>query len=383
MPMDWGHPNVSATGFDILLVEDDFDFRELVAESFRDLGDHVRVVDDARMARQALAEALPDLVLLDLELPGASGLDLLAELGGPAGEVPVPFMVLSAHDGPEVRARAFFAGAAGFVSKRSEWRELRIQVEACIRVARSQRLPHQEGRLRRLDRLAHHIAEQVNHTLAGAGGVHGWQRSAGAICGDVLACRQTTGAGCRLLLADASGHDLAAGVLATFLAGVFEGSGGVVREPRSLLECCDGAVRGLLGESEFFATAVAVELDPGGEVLRIANAGHPPPLLLQAGEVHLLTEGGLPLGMGPQLPRTQQEVAVSAGDRLVVYSDGLLDEAGSPEGTARNRRRLHELVETSSGSPSEALLEELVRLVTARVDAPDDASVVILDVEAP
>ena len=71
-----------------------------------------------------------DLVLLDLSMPGASGLSGLVSLRGihPA----VPMVVVSAHDDPETIRRALELGASGFISKSASMEEIRSGVEAVL-----------------------------------------------------------------------------------------------------------------------------------------------------------------------------------------------------------------------------------------------------------
>lgn len=71
-----------------------------------------------------------DLVLLDLSMPGASGLSGLVSLRGvhPA----VPMVVVSAHDDPETIRRALELGASGFISKSASMEEIRSGVETVL-----------------------------------------------------------------------------------------------------------------------------------------------------------------------------------------------------------------------------------------------------------
>lgn len=71
-----------------------------------------------------------DLVLLDLAMPGASGLSGLISLRGAQAEVPV--VVVSAHDDPETIRRALELGASGFISKSSSMEDIRAAVETVL-----------------------------------------------------------------------------------------------------------------------------------------------------------------------------------------------------------------------------------------------------------
>lgn len=98
----------------VYIIED----HEAVREAFRSLLDQepgLVVCGEAETAEFALEQVprlAPDLLLVDVSLPGMSGLDLLERL--PAG---TRSLVVTAHSEPHYRERAFEAGATGFVSK--------------------------------------------------------------------------------------------------------------------------------------------------------------------------------------------------------------------------------------------------------------------------
>jgi two-component system response regulator NreC len=96
----------------------------------------LEVVDEARNAEEALAAiaaALPDVVTLDVTLPGEGGLSLLKRLRQQLPQARV--LVLTMHDGPEYLQAAIVAGAAGYVSKTAD----ETEVLAAIRSIRQGR----------------------------------------------------------------------------------------------------------------------------------------------------------------------------------------------------------------------------------------------------
>jgi sigma-B regulation protein RsbU (phosphoserine phosphatase) len=66
-------------------------------------------------------------------------------------------------------------------------------------------------------------------------------------------------------------------------------------------------------------------LDTNSLTLRMSQAGHPNPLLIQQGCIRVLGEGGPPVGILPQAEFDSIEVQVNPGDRLVLYSDGVTE----------------------------------------------------------
>ncbi|HET7013923.1 MAG TPA: PP2C family protein-serine/threonine phosphatase, partial [Streptosporangiaceae bacterium] len=132
---------------------------------------------------------------------------------------------------------------------------------------------------------------------------------------------------------------------------------------------------------EDFVTAVFAELDPGGW-LQLVTCGHPPPLRLAAdGELRALTPGtyATPLGLRPDMqPST---FSVSAGDRLLFYTDGLL-EARDREG---RYFRLEDCLDTLRHPDLQAAVDGLLdRLLShARRNLDDDVALLLLEAAPP
>jgi phosphoserine phosphatase RsbU/P len=134
--------------------------------------------------------------------------------------------------------------------------------------------------------------------------------------------------GLRVLVGDVKGKgleavQLAAQVLAGFRAAAAHPSlAGLAAE-------LDRSLRPRLGEEDF-VTAVLAQFGHHGE-LQLVNCGHPPPLRFRAGAAELLAsvEPTTPLGLDPE--PTVQRFILAAGDRVLLYTDGLV-EARAPDG---------------------------------------------------
>ena len=114
----------------ILVVDDDDRLRELLRKYLSESGFLVATAEDAADARARLASLAFDLVVLDLMMPGESGLDLAGELrrGGN-----VPILMLTAMDAPEDRIAGLEHGADDYLTKPFEPRELLLRIRAILR----------------------------------------------------------------------------------------------------------------------------------------------------------------------------------------------------------------------------------------------------------
>jgi len=118
---------------DVLIVEDNRQNLELVQFLLEEVGMSVRAAADARQARAELERALPDLVLMDMQLPGTDGLELVAELRSDARFRALPIVALTAHALRGDRERFLAGGCDGYIAKPIDVSTFTSQVEAVLR----------------------------------------------------------------------------------------------------------------------------------------------------------------------------------------------------------------------------------------------------------
>jgi serine phosphatase RsbU (regulator of sigma subunit) len=111
-----------------------------------------------------------------------------------------------------------------------------------------------------------------------------------------------------------------------------------------------------LGESSIFVTVFYGVIDGGAQRMRYVRAGHDRPLVLRGGRALPLGGEGMFLGLldVELLGLTEEQIDLQAGDRLVLYSDGLIDTL-APDGETFGLKRLSALLETHAGLGADAL----------------------------
>jgi two-component system, OmpR family, response regulator len=130
----------------LLVVDDDQEIRQLLANYLQDNGYRVTAVGDGRAMRNALAAGLPDLVILDVMLPGEDGISLCRWLRT-RSEVPV--IMLTARGDETDRVVGLEVGADDYLPKPFSPRELLARIKSVLRRANAlpPNLRRQEGRL--------------------------------------------------------------------------------------------------------------------------------------------------------------------------------------------------------------------------------------------
>ena len=120
----------------ILVVEDDLTVAEIVVDYLRHAGLDPRHALDGQTAVEIVAAWRPDLVVLDLMLPGLSGLEVCRRLRQER-DVPLPVIMLTALGEESDRVLGLESGADDYVTKPFSPRELTLRVQAVLRRARS------------------------------------------------------------------------------------------------------------------------------------------------------------------------------------------------------------------------------------------------------
>lgn len=118
----------------ILVVDDDARLRSLLSRYLAEQGFRVTTAADAAEARDRLRFVNPDLMVLDVMMPGEDGLALTTALRGELGS-DVPVLLLTARGAPEDRIAGFEAGADDYLGKPFEPMELVLRIRALLRRA--------------------------------------------------------------------------------------------------------------------------------------------------------------------------------------------------------------------------------------------------------
>lgn len=121
----------------ILVVEDERDIAALVAYHLTKEGYRVRTAEGGQEALAAVSSEKPDLMVLDLMLPGFSGYEVLHDLRRRPGTADVPVVVLTARRDEADRVKGLELGADDYVTKPFSPRELVLRVAAVLRRAQS------------------------------------------------------------------------------------------------------------------------------------------------------------------------------------------------------------------------------------------------------
>jgi sigma-B regulation protein RsbU (phosphoserine phosphatase) len=180
-----------------------------------------------------------------------------------------------------------------------------------------------------------------------------------------------------LLIADVSGHGVPAALIASMVKLAATSQREHSAHPEKLLAGMNATLCG--NTQSQFVTAAYVHLDANAGELRYAAAAHPPMLLVRDGKVLEIEENGIMLALFPDAPYTSISRELRRGDRLLLYTDGII-EAEDEKQEQFGRERLAELLQESPQlNPDETADLILSRVRSWAAGQDDDLTLLVCD----
>jgi len=121
----------------LLMIDDDPLIRLLALERLGSEGFEIAEAENGAKGVESFAELRPDLVLLDVEMPGLNGFDVCSAIRGTSAGKHVPILILTGRDDVDSIERAYEAGATDFVSKPLNWLILARRIRYMLRASES------------------------------------------------------------------------------------------------------------------------------------------------------------------------------------------------------------------------------------------------------
>ena len=150
----------------ILIVDDTVDNLQLMASMLKERGYEPRPVPNGKLALQAAHNDPPDLILLDISMPGMTGYEVCERLKAHANTKDIPVIFISALDETMDKVKAFKVGGSDYVTKPLEYEEVfaRLECQLALRRARLD-LEKSYASLRELEKLRDNLVHMIVHDM--------------------------------------------------------------------------------------------------------------------------------------------------------------------------------------------------------------------------
>lgn len=322
---------------DVLVADDNATDRMLLSAIVKAEGYNVITACNGEEAIRVFKEHRPQLVLLDALMPILDGFQVARQIKSLAGETFVPVIFLTAITAADELAKCVDSGGDDFLSKPYN----KVILQAKLSALERQRQLH-DTMLQQRDQIAGHNAYLL-HEQSAAKAVFDRVAHTGSLDsanikhlisplavfnGDVLLAARNPGGSLYVFMGDFTGHGLTAAIGAMPLADVFYGmtqKGFLLEE---VIRECNKKLHTVLPPGQF-CCATMVDINYHKHSIECWSGGLPPGYVIRSAtrKLEAVDSQHLPLGiLSPEKFRTQtQSFELKPGDRLLLYTDGLLE----------------------------------------------------------
>jgi CheY-like chemotaxis protein len=366
----------------ILVVDDARDNIEVIKALLRDDYAIISAMSGELALALAAARPQPDLILLDVLMPGLDGYEVIKRLKANPQTRDIPVIFISALNDSTEELRGFDLGAIDYINKPfiPAVMRARVRTQIALRLAR-EKIEQQNLRLSAEKRLVEDIILRLRsssdfeprhlRTLMSAADV---------VNGDVLLAAFAPDGRQQLLVGDIAGHGIPAAVCAPLISHVFYGAARRGIAMAQTIAEINAVLSKKLPDYVFLAASF-VEVAADRRSAKLWNFGMPAALLGSAGKVIRQIEAQHPpLGTEAEYPGLYvgEFLETQAGQRLYLFSDGII-EVDDAQGEPFGLDGLHTFVERLTAGT--AVPEDLIPLLTqyqGHNSFPDDITLVEL-----
>lgn len=324
----------------LLIVDDVEANRDLLARRARRLGHDTGFAENGRAALEQLRAAPWDLVLLDISMPEMDGYETLTRMRADPRTAETPVVMVSAIDEVDSVVRCLELGADDYLTKPFNPLVLQARIEASLAKKRlaDQKQATLQALARELEigrRIQQGFLPERLPQLAG------WQLAAACsparqVGGDFYDALTLPGGRLAFAVADVCDKGVGAALYMALFRSLLRSmltQAPAAEEPPAMLERCASFINDYIatehGRDNMFATVFLGIVDPATGRLDYLNGGHDAPMLARAGGgVERLEAGGPALGLFAGMCHGTAGTVIAAGDRLLVYTDGLTEAIG-------------------------------------------------------
>lgn len=379
----------------VLVAEDDPDCLNFVLHFLKREGYETLGARDGSEALALLESGRPMLCLLDCEMPVLDGFSVCERIRATPAHADMPVVFLTGRSRPEDVSRGFAIGGSDYITKPIEPLELSARVRNQMALAMGRQSLLRRAAL--MEAVAADGAGRLELVRAGQESLLAKPedhpdlrlclefRPADMAGGDFYDVVRLAEDEIGLIVADVSGHDLSI----PYVTGALKALSAILLKEQisvsdSMVMFNEG-LRRILSEG-YYVTACYARVHLGSLGLDIVNAGHPPALLQpRSGASCFIDIVGDPLGLMDEVRFESRHMQLSPGDRLFLYSDGLLDglgelagggedRGGGLRGMARLRRELDGVRQRPLDVAGRSVLEEVEQSLFGMVN--DDIALV-------
>lgn len=364
----------------VLAVDDNLLNLKLIEKALTKEGYIIYTSDNGPDARRLAGEKRPDLILLDIEMPGENGFDVIQKLKDNAATNAIPVLFLTGVSEVDAKLRGFELGAVDYITKPFHPQEVlaRVRIHLKLSIATNSLIQSQAGKLRQVTEAQAAMLPQPGDFPGARFGV--FYKALQEAGGDFYDILDISGNITGYFVADSSGHDIETSYMTASVKALLAQNCTPVYSPVESMKMINDVLVEILPTGKYL-TACYMHLNRSTMKMTLVNAGHPPVVYMPKDEEPYLlkTEGDI-LGMFPDAGFGLKKISVSSGDRFFIYSDGLVESAENKINWDAGADSLLPVYASLRGFGFQEAPEEMITQIFGNNSCPED-DIVLLCVE--
>ena len=317
------------SNFTILVADDNPVNRTVILRTLSKEGYRVIGAASGKEARCEVEKCPPDLILLDIRMPGESGFDVIKQLKANPKTATTPVIFLTGVTDVESKLEGFNLGAVDYITKPFHPKEVsaRVSLHLKLSIATNSLITSQARKLQEITEAQASFLATPEQEPGARFGVHYMAlHEAGGDFYDVLRISDEIYG---YFVADFSGHDIRTGFLTSSVKGLLRQNCTQVYRPAESMAMINRVLVEIL-PPEKYLTACYCRLNRKKKEMSLVFAGHPPICYVpQKGPAKLMGEDGDPMGVFSGALFGTSTFSVNPGDRIYLYTDGLVESSSS------------------------------------------------------
>ena len=384
----------------LLVVDDNELNRDMLSRRLSRKKHAVQTAEDGHQALAMIEKQAFDVILLDIMMPGISGIEVLRTLRESYSAAELPIIMATAQSEDEDIVEALKLGANDYVTKPLNFPVVLARVATQLSLKLSQdALKVAHDRMKQDLKAAAHVQSRLlphdlpeSDTMSVAWKYHPCDE----LAGDFLNVFRLNEQEIVFYIVDVMGHGVPAALFAfsvslhlSHLAGpgsiVFEsGASTAAAAPGDVLSRLNEQFPSMLQDGRYFTLIYGV-LNTDTYRFRCANAGHPCPLILSADhQIREIDIAGNPIGLFDTPEFDETTVQLHPGDRIYLYSDGL-EEEQSPSEEPFGTEGIEKAIKASASESLETSATHIIESVVSWRESDhlsDDVSLIAIELKA-
>ncbi|MFV0423284.1 PP2C family protein-serine/threonine phosphatase [Oleidesulfovibrio sp.] len=313
----------------ILIVDDSRSVRSALA-SLLSVTHQINEAADGTEALQAYTQSRPDIILLDLNMPGMNGLEVLRVIREDHNDDETYILILTADDSTETKTRGLSLGANDFLSKPFDIAELKARVGVAERQRKlTKQLVDYARRIQNeIDLVASLQSKLLPTATPYMQGIHieSLYQPSGEASGDYFDFFPIhDGTSIRTVVADVSGHGARAAFIMSIVRTLFRVTQSKFMSLTETIELLDKHLMDAIGSEEDFVTVFAADIDFKKSSMQYVNAGHCPGILMSEDGTFSNLSSTMPLLGFFNPPIRYGTCSFTVGSGLLLFTDGFFD----------------------------------------------------------